>query len=110
MACGRTSRHRRARALRGRCRRARRRGAYRDSDLARGAGVENRLVQVGFEAFDELFGAERRSGVDFGDDGEFVAAESRHGVFRPQALGEPLGDGDQYFVAGVVAVGVVDRL
>jgi hypothetical protein len=44
------------------------------------------------------------------DDGELVAAEPGRGVARADLGAQPVGELDEHGVAGLVAVGVVDRL
>lgn len=46
----------------------------------------------------------------FAEHDEFVAAQARHRVLGAQGLADALGQVDQQGVAGMVAVGVVDRL
>ena len=46
----------------------------------------------------------------FAQDDEFVAAQSRNGVLGAQSLADALRQVDEQRVAGMVAVGVVDRL
>src|SRR5207302_61733 len=41
---------------------------------------------------------------------EFVAAEARENIGRPQVRGDDTGHGEQRAVSGLVAVAVVDRL
>ena len=71
------------------------------------------MVNGGRQRVDEAAGDPLGLGgvAHFGaDDDELVAAEAGHEVVGPDGVGEAVGHGQEEFVAGLVAEGVVDEL
>ena len=76
------------------------------------AAHDERLRHDAEQAVSDLHGSLRRgvAGKVLAQDREFVAAEARDGVARPQHRFQPSRDRDEELVAGVVAESVVHVL
>lgn len=72
-------------------------------------GELHRFRQFSQQAFGDVAGM--LLGIRPADQhGEFVAAEARHAILGAHAMAQPLGHVLQDEVAGIVAMGIVDRL